>query len=99
MASKNFDFGVVVEYNALTTSYTANTIAIGNSCNQVAIVNETDGRIDIQRNGEAVDALAAGKSRSYVNWGAFETVAIKHNGSAPSVGFVSVQACRAPYGG
>ena len=99
MSSKNYDFGTVVEFGALTTEYSANEIALGNVCNQIAIVNETDGRILIQRDGVAVDSLAAGKSRSYVNWATFETISIKYTGTQPTEGFVSVQACYADYFG
>ena len=96
-SSKNYDFGTVVEYDALTTSFDGNAVDLGNTCNQIAIVNETDGRIDIEREGVAIDALAAGKSRSYVQWGVFQNVKLKYTGSAPTEGFVSIQASFADY--
>lgn len=99
MAVKNFDFGKVIEYDALTTTFTDNVIPFTTTCNQIAVVNETDGRVDIKRDGEVYDALGAGKSRSYVNWGAFDSISLKYTGTQPTEGFVSIQASRAPYGG
>lgn len=97
---RNFDFGQVVTYDSLTTSY-GTPILFTTTCNQVAVVNETDGVVYIRRDQDdsKIDALSAGKSRSYVNWGVFEKIELKYVGTQPTEGFVSVQACRAPYGG